>query len=74
VRSGFNRVGVGFRELVENLAEGAPGVLAERGAGCLAVEDPSANDDARLIASRLGLEVVGVRLLERAVDAVRAAG
>jgi GntR family transcriptional regulator/MocR family aminotransferase len=36
------------------------GVLAARGAGRLAVEDPSANDDARLIAAQLGLEVVGV--------------
>src|SRR5882757_1968886 len=35
-------------------------VLAERGARRLAVEDPSANDDARLIAARLGIEVVGV--------------
>ncbi len=36
------------------------GVLAERGARRLAVEDPSANDDARLIAARLGIELVGV--------------
>jgi GntR family transcriptional regulator/MocR family aminotransferase len=36
------------------------GVLAARGARCLAVEDPSANDDARVIAGQLGLEVVGV--------------
>jgi GntR family transcriptional regulator/MocR family aminotransferase len=35
-------------------------VLAGRGARRLAVEDPSANDDARLHASRFGLEVVGV--------------
>jgi GntR family transcriptional regulator/MocR family aminotransferase len=36
------------------------GVLAERGARRLAVEDPCANDDARVIAARLGIEVVGV--------------
>lgn len=36
------------------------GVLAARGARRLAVEDPSANDDARVIARALGLEVVGV--------------
>jgi GntR family transcriptional regulator/MocR family aminotransferase len=36
------------------------GALAERGARRLAVEDPSANDDARLIAPKLGFEVVGV--------------
>ncbi len=36
------------------------GVLAARGARRLAVEDPSVNDDARTIAARLGLEVVGV--------------
>jgi GntR family transcriptional regulator/MocR family aminotransferase len=35
-------------------------ILAERGARRLAVEDPSANDDARLHASRFGVEVVGV--------------
>jgi hypothetical protein len=33
---------------------------AARGARLLAVEDPSANDDARLIAAQLGIEVVGV--------------
>jgi len=36
------------------------GVLAARGARRLAVEDPSAIDDARPIAAALGLEVVGV--------------
>jgi GntR family transcriptional regulator/MocR family aminotransferase len=36
------------------------GVLAASGATRLAVEDPSANDDARLIAATLGLEVVPV--------------
>jgi GntR family transcriptional regulator / MocR family aminotransferase len=36
------------------------GVLAARGARRLAVEDPSANDDARVVAGTLGLEVVGV--------------
>jgi GntR family transcriptional regulator / MocR family aminotransferase len=35
-------------------------VLAARGATRLAVEDPSANDDARPIAARLAIEVVGV--------------
>jgi GntR family transcriptional regulator / MocR family aminotransferase len=36
------------------------GVLADRGAKRLAVEDPSANDDVRLIAARLGIELIGV--------------
>jgi len=36
------------------------GVLAARGARTVAVEDPSASDDARPIASALGLSVVGV--------------
>jgi GntR family transcriptional regulator/MocR family aminotransferase len=36
------------------------GVLAARGARRLAVEDPSANDDARPIAAQLGIELVGV--------------
>jgi GntR family transcriptional regulator / MocR family aminotransferase len=36
------------------------GVLAARGARTLAVEDPSASDDARPIASALGMTVVGV--------------
>jgi GntR family transcriptional regulator/MocR family aminotransferase len=36
------------------------GVLAARGARTLAVEDPSASDDARPIARALGLNVVGV--------------
>jgi GntR family transcriptional regulator/MocR family aminotransferase len=36
------------------------GVLAARGARTVAVEDPSACDDARLIAQALGLNVVGV--------------
>jgi GntR family transcriptional regulator / MocR family aminotransferase len=35
-------------------------LLAARGARRLAVEDPSANDDARLIAVKLGIELVGV--------------
>ena len=36
------------------------GVLAARGATRLAVEDPSASDDARPIAAALGMEVIGV--------------
>jgi GntR family transcriptional regulator/MocR family aminotransferase len=36
------------------------GILAAAGAKRLAVEDPSANDDARLVAAKLGLEVVAV--------------
>jgi GntR family transcriptional regulator/MocR family aminotransferase len=36
------------------------GILAAAGATRLAVEDPSANDDARLIAAKLGLDVVAV--------------
>jgi GntR family transcriptional regulator/MocR family aminotransferase len=36
------------------------GVLAARGAATLAVEDPSASDDARPIARSLGMRVVGV--------------
>jgi GntR family transcriptional regulator/MocR family aminotransferase len=36
------------------------GVLAARGARTLAVEDPSASDDARPIAEALGMEIVGV--------------
>ncbi len=36
------------------------GVLAARGARTLAVEDPSASDDARPIADALGLDIVGV--------------
>src|SRR6185437_2721646 len=36
------------------------GVLAARGATTLAVEDPSASDDARPIAHALGMNVVGV--------------
>jgi GntR family transcriptional regulator/MocR family aminotransferase len=36
------------------------GVLAARGARTLAVEDPSASDDARPIADALGIKVVGV--------------
>ncbi|MFG1869193.1 MocR-like pyridoxine biosynthesis transcription factor PdxR [Micromonospora arborensis] len=35
-------------------------VLAARGARRLAVEDPSADDDARLVAAAAGLEVIGV--------------
>jgi GntR family transcriptional regulator / MocR family aminotransferase len=36
------------------------GVLAARGARVLAVEDPSASDDARPIAQALGMQIVGV--------------
>jgi GntR family transcriptional regulator/MocR family aminotransferase len=36
------------------------GVLAARGARTLAVEDPSASDDARPLAHSLGMEVIGV--------------
>jgi GntR family transcriptional regulator/MocR family aminotransferase len=36
------------------------GVLAARGARTLAVEDPSASDDARPIAEALGMQIVGV--------------
>jgi GntR family transcriptional regulator/MocR family aminotransferase len=36
------------------------GVLAATGARRIAVEDPSANDDARVTAGKLGLDVVGV--------------
>jgi GntR family transcriptional regulator / MocR family aminotransferase len=36
------------------------GVLAERGARRLAVEDPSGNDDARVIAAKFGIELVAV--------------
>jgi GntR family transcriptional regulator/MocR family aminotransferase len=36
------------------------GVLAARGARTLAVEDPSASDDARPIAAALGMEITGV--------------
>jgi GntR family transcriptional regulator / MocR family aminotransferase len=36
------------------------GVLAARGARTVAVEDPSASDDARPIADGLGMEIVGV--------------
>nr|WTA65490.1 PLP-dependent aminotransferase family protein [Micromonospora sp. NBC_00855] len=35
-------------------------VLAARGARRVAVEDPSADDDARLVAAALGLDVIGV--------------
>ena len=45
------------------------GVLAARGARTLAVEDPSASDDARPIAEALGLRVVGVPVGD---DGVRA--
>ena len=43
-------------------------VLAARGAARLAVEDPSANDDARLIAPALGMDVVGVPVDEDGVQ------
>jgi GntR family transcriptional regulator / MocR family aminotransferase len=46
----------GFAQAVSLLI----GVLAADGARTLAVEDPSANDDARLIAQALGMNVVGV--------------
>jgi GntR family transcriptional regulator/MocR family aminotransferase len=48
------------------------GVLAARGARTVAVEDPSASDDARPIADALGLNVVGVPVGEDGVhvDAV----
>jgi GntR family transcriptional regulator / MocR family aminotransferase len=50
------------------------GVLAARGATTLAVEDPSAIDDARPIATALGLNVVGVPVTDEgvSVDAVAA--
>jgi GntR family transcriptional regulator/MocR family aminotransferase len=44
--------GQGIRLVIE--------VLAARGARCLAVEDPSADDDARPVAAAHGMEVVGV--------------
>jgi GntR family transcriptional regulator/MocR family aminotransferase len=52
------------------------GVLAARGARTLAVEDPSASDDARVIAEPLGLDVVGVPVGEDGVrvDAVAQLG
>jgi GntR family transcriptional regulator/MocR family aminotransferase len=51
-------------------------VLAAQGAKRLAVEDPSANDDARPIAARLGLEVVPVPVDEGGVvvDALERTG
>jgi GntR family transcriptional regulator/MocR family aminotransferase len=50
------------------------GVLADRGARTVAVEDPSASDDARPIAQALGLNVVGVPVGDDGVrvDAVAA--
>ncbi len=53
------------------------GVLAARGARTLAVEDPSANDDARPLAQAAGLELVGVPVGDEgvrvdAVDELRA--
>jgi GntR family transcriptional regulator / MocR family aminotransferase len=58
----------GFAQAVSLLI----GVLAADGARTLAVEDPSANDDARLIAQALGMNVVGVPVGEEGVrvDAV----
>jgi GntR family transcriptional regulator / MocR family aminotransferase len=49
-------------------------VLAAAGATRLAVEDPSSSDDARLVAQRLGMEVIGVPVGEDGVrvDAVAA--
>jgi GntR family transcriptional regulator / MocR family aminotransferase len=51
-------------------------VLAGQGARRLAVEDPSANDDARLIAGRLGMELVAVPVDEGGVmvDALERTG
>jgi GntR family transcriptional regulator / MocR family aminotransferase len=43
-------------------------VLAARGSRRLAVEDPSANDDVRPFAARLGIEVVGVPVGEEGVE------
>jgi GntR family transcriptional regulator / MocR family aminotransferase len=43
-------------------------VLAARGARRLAIEDPSSNDDARPLADRLGLELVGVPVGEEGVE------
>ena len=58
----------GYAQAIHLLA----GVLAARGARRLAVEDPSANDDARPVAQALGLDVVGVPVGEEGVrvDAV----
>jgi GntR family transcriptional regulator/MocR family aminotransferase len=52
------------------------GVLAGQGARRLAVEDPSANDDARPLAARLGIEVVPVPVDEGGVivDALERTG
>jgi GntR family transcriptional regulator / MocR family aminotransferase len=44
------------------------GVAARRGARRLAVEDPSADDDARLVAAAAGMEVVGVPVGPDGVD------
>jgi GntR family transcriptional regulator/MocR family aminotransferase len=43
-------------------------VLAAQGARRLAVEDPSADDDARLVARRLGIEVVAVPVGDAGID------
>jgi GntR family transcriptional regulator / MocR family aminotransferase len=43
-------------------------VLAARGARRLAVEDPSADDDVRPLAARLGIELVGVPVGEEGVE------
>src|SRR5215471_8916740 len=45
------------------------GVLAARGARTVAVEDPSASDDARPIADALGLNVIGVPVGDNGVHA-----
>jgi len=50
------------------------GVLAARGASTVAVEDPSASDDARPIAQALGLNVVGVPVGDDGVRADAVAG
>jgi GntR family transcriptional regulator/MocR family aminotransferase len=50
------------------------GLLAVRGAGIVAVEDPSASDDARPIAEALGMQVVGVPVGDDGVDVASVAG
>ena len=44
-------------------------VLAQRGARTIAVEDPSSDDDARVIAPRLGLHVIGIPVGRDGIDA-----
>ena len=50
------------------------GVLAARGARTLAVEDPSASDDARPIAEALGMEIVAVPVGDDGVSVDAVAG